>query len=178
MVSFRAQCPFYTQQHMSNTKDTVDGVSWCSASFLHAPVHVEHKETPSMVSFHAWRSFYTQVPTVHAKHKETLSTVSFRAWHSFYIHQCTSNMKRNQQWCLFVLDTLSTSPKTCRLPITFCRIIIILLNTFIYIINNFILKPVRLAAGIPHPWSRDRFSVGTGAGEHKTPRGTPVCITN
>ena len=36
---------------------------------------------------------------------------------------------------------------------------------------------MRNLAGIPYPWSRDGNSAGTGAGQPKTPRGTPVSIT-
>ncbi len=57
------------------------------------------------------------------------------------------------------------------------NIIIIL----IYIFNLIYLIKIRAHgnfAGIPHPWTRDGNSAGTGAGQPKMPRGTPVSITN
>ena len=38
--------------------------------------------------------------------------------------------------------------------------------------------PHRNFTGFPHPWSQDGNSAGTGAGQQKMPRGTPVSITN
>ena len=34
-----------------------------------------------------------------------------------------------------------------------------------------------VSCGIPHPWPRDGFPAGTGAGERKFTRGYPVSIT-
>jgi hypothetical protein len=72
-------------------RDTFNGVFSCSASFLHPPTHAEHDETPTMVSFHAWRRFLT-----------------------FHVHVCPPNTKGHQHWCLFVLGAVSTSTQVAR----------------------------------------------------------------
>ena len=166
----------------------------CSACFLSPTTHAEYKTTPPLVSFCVrcvslalqhipstkphphWCGFMFGVfpspykATTHAEHETTPSLVRFHARCLSFTLQHTPSTKPHQRGSGFVFGVF-TSP--------YIKYISIFINyIYMYSILNIYSVPAGELTGIPHPSSRDGISAGTGAGQSKTPRGTPVSITS